>query len=364
MASINSLTSLRLPRLPETAIGGMLRRWRRTLRDCLPPRLRQWLLQRQAPILVVSPKGADALLSRQIDSERVVLAELQPQVEAPIATLVPKPRNGWRETRIELPAEQIMSRQVSLPAQVKDKLRQVVGYELDRLTPFRAQDVYYAVSSDSSGARGSRLDVKLAICRRDQADPWLERLRRLGSPAACLSWEGAWEGANLLPDDQRSRKRNLGWLLSSALFMLIAGLITALMLSAVMQKEQELTALERVLRGVRIEAEQVPVLREELERARAGSLAVLERKAAQPRMIDLLRELTDRLPDHTWVQTVNVREQEVDIRGESDQATELLNLLGEAPGITEVSFRSPVMQVSQTGKERFHVAFRYRRPAL
>jgi general secretion pathway protein L len=104
-------------------------------------------------------------------------------------------------------------------------------------------------------------------------------------------------------------------------------------------------------------------VRDELERARLGSVEVLNRKREQPQMTDLLREVTDLLPDDTWVQTLNYRDGEVDIRGESAQATALIGLLEQGPGISGATFRSPVMQVAQSGKERFHIAFTYSRPS-
>ncbi|MBK5971212.1 hypothetical protein CCR91_21205 [Thiorhodovibrio winogradskyi] len=319
------------------------------------------MLQRQAPTLIVSPRGEDALLLRQLESERVPITVLTDRVDTSLNNLVTRPRSGWRETVLELPAEDVLTRSLSLPAQVKAGLRKVIGYELGRLTPFNSQEVYYDVFTEGTRPRGGQLNVRLALCRRDLADHWLERLRQLGSPAARLCWQGAWDGANMLPDAQRSRRGSYGWLINIMLLLLICALLAAVMNSPVRQKREQLEQLTGVLQGLRADAEQVPTIREELESARAGSVAVLNRKAAQPRMIDLLRELTERLPDNTWVQTVNYRNEDVDVRGESGQATELLNILEQAPGISEVTFRSPVMQVSQTGKERFHIAFQYRR---
>lgn len=356
---------LQVPHLNKPTVGWFADALGKVFDDCLPFGVRKWLLQRQSPTLIVCPQGREALLVRALGGERTTLTVLDTRSEASsITALVPRPHKGWRETVVELPAFQVLTRQVTFPVQVKDKLHQVIGYEIDRLTPFRSENVYYDAKITDLLSRGSKLEVRLAVCRRDQADVWLERLRYLGSPPARLSWPGAWEGANLIPKAQRKRSVNYSLLINLGLFMVIALLVAAVMYSPLEQKNRELEQYTQALRNIRIEAEQVPVIREELERARTGSLAVLERKAAQPRMIDLLRELTDRLPDHTWIQTVNFRSDEVDLRGESDQATELLNILEKAPGISNVSFRSPVMQVSQTGKERFHISFRYQRERI
>ena len=126
------------------------------------------------------------------------------------------------------------------------------------------------------------------------------------------------------------------------------------------QRSQTLETLESEVRKARAQAVQVDQVRQELERARRGSTEVLRQKWEQPRMLAMLRELTDRIPDDTWVQSLEYQNGEVQLRGESGQATALIGLLENAPGIDGVSFRSPVTQVARTGKERFNLAFTYK----
>jgi general secretion pathway protein L len=148
----------------------------------------------------------------------------------------------------------------------------------------------------------------------------------------------------------------MSWLL----LMVIAALISGVALTPLWQKSRDQDRLTQTLKQVSAEAAEVSRLRETLDRARLGSVAVLERKRDRPRMTDLLLELTDLLPDGTWVQTLNVRDGAVDIRGESTQATALIGVLERGAGISNVTFRSPVMQIASTGSERFHIAFDYR----
>jgi general secretion pathway protein L len=126
------------------------------------------------------------------------------------------------------------------------------------------------------------------------------------------------------------------------------------------QKARTLESLEAEVRKTRADAVQVDEARQDLERARSGSTEVLRQKWEQPRMLDLFRELTERIPDDTWVQSLEYQNGEVQLRGESGQATALIGLLEEAPGFDGVSFRSPVTQVARTGKERFNLAFAYK----
>lgn len=114
--------------------------------------------------------------------------------------------------------------------------------------------------------------------------------------------------------------------------------------------------------GLKVRTEQVHEARTALERAWQGSVAVLQHKQALPRIIDLMLELTERLPNHTWVENLDYQNGEIQIRGESEQATALIKLLDQAPGITEVKFLSPVVQVRNSNRERFHISMQYERP--
>jgi general secretion pathway protein L len=361
MALSSSLNKLRLPALGgPVRVERLLRRWRRALFQCLPRGARHRLALRN-PLLVAVPRGDDADLFRQLGDEREQIGGIDLRAAGTLSSVVPTPKNGWRETWLELPADLVLLRTLMLPVQVKDNLRKVVSYEIDRLTPFAPIDVYFDTDITGTAARGSKLQVRLAVCRRDDVSDWLARLREGGSPVSRLTWEHAWTGANLLPPEERPRRARFGSLLTQLLAGAVLLLVAAVLISPLRQMSDERELLQRELRQVRIAAEEVQVVREELERARLGSVEVLERKRGQPRMTDLLLELTELLPDGTWVQTLNYREGEVDIRGESDQAAALIARLEQGPGINNVSFRSPVMQVASTGQERFHISFTYSR---
>jgi general secretion pathway protein L len=212
------------------------------------------------------------------------------------------------------------------------------------------------------GTQGAQLRLELALCRRAQALPYLERLRAAGIRVARLSWRAGWPRANLLPLAERPTPKRLGVIISLALGLLALALLVALLATPLWQRQYERAQLDEQLEQLRSEAETVAALREELEQAQASNLNVLKRSREAPRMSDLLRELTDRLSDSTWIQTLNYRDGTVDMRGQSSQATALIALLEQGPGISAVSFRSPVMQIASDNTERFHIAFDYQRP--
>jgi general secretion pathway protein L len=359
---IDSLNALRMPTLSAAISGDLFKSWARTLLHCLPRPLRRYLALRR-PRLIVQPRGDDAELMRELVDERETIGGMDLRTGGSLVANVGGAKQAWVEVVLELPSSQVLVRDVNLPVQVRDNLRRVVGYELDRLTPFKPEDVLFDVHAAGTVARGAKVRAELAVCRRDVVADWLDRLREAGAPASRLTWTGAWPGANLLPVTERPKQPRIGSWLTMGLLALVLGLSVATLVTPLWQRGKQQVALDRTLAKVRIQAEEVGQVRDALEQARLGSVEVLNRKRGQPRMTDLLREVTDLLPDDTWVQTLNYREGEVDIRGESSQATALIGLLEQGPGISGATFRSPVMQVANTGKERFHIAFTYTRPS-
>jgi general secretion pathway protein L len=343
------------------SLDGLLERWQELLISCLPTRLAHVLAPRDQALTLI-PLGDKAVLYRGRGEDRETLAEIDlASSETALAAFLEAAKGANRRTRIELPREQVMSRIVSLPSQVRKNLGQVINYEIDRLTPFRPDQICFDFRPLDAQSSGGKLAVEIALCRRDLVSNWLDRLRNAGASVEQILWEDAWPKANLLPASERPQGSGHGLSPTKLLLVLVLCLAAAAMIGPIWQKNRSLEALEQQRSELKDAADEVYQLRDAIERAREGSIAVLENKAGQPRMIDLLRELTDRLPDDTWVQNLDYREGEVQIRGESSQAAALISLLERAPGFEEVVFRSPVVQVAATGQERFHIAFRYAR---
>lgn len=335
--------------------------WPAALVDCLPAPLRAWLRRRDRWLLVqVAGPMAELYAAAGDDRQHLGALELSGSALTPV---LPGGHDAGRErTLLVIPADQVLRRTVTFPIQVRENLAQVMRYELDRLSPFSADQVCFDFNV-RAGGRADRVTVELALCRRDRVDPWLARLRELGRPVSKVTWDGAWPRSNLLAAADRP-PRVARLITAERIALLVAAvLLVAILASPLWQREQILEQREAELRRLRAEAVQVDEVRRALELAREGSVAVLRQKAEQPRMIDLLRELTETLPDDTWIQSLDVQGSEVQLRGESARATALIELLERAPGIDGVAFRSPVTQVAQTGMERFNIAFQYVRPS-
>lgn len=345
------------------AIAALPGQFLERFQGCLPKAARDWLTPRHRRLIVI-PGAASArlLLASGIsptgagdDIGTLDLAGFDPLP----AVVAGGSRALPHRTVLRLPAGSVLVRRASFPAQVRERLPQVMRLELDRLSPFSPDQVVFDFTLVPSAKGDARIAVDLALCRRERVSDWVKRLREAGSPVDQITWEGAWTKANLLPLEERPRRRRplvtgVRLLLALILLLLVASIATPLW-----QKGRLLRSLDTEVNRARGQAIAVDDLRKELEQARQGSTVVLQHKWEQPRVTDLLRELTDRIPDDTWVQSLEFQGREVQVRGESGRATALIGLLEGAPGIAGVSFRSPVTQVARTGKERFNLAFTF-----
>src|SRR5690625_5237725 len=119
--------------------------------------------------------------------------------------------DGQPEIRLCLPAHDVLYLPVELPLAVESNLGESLQYQLDQLTPFRPDQVYYDYSIAERNAEHGRLKVDLRMALRPRVDQLLERLASIGiRPHAvdCAISEDQPAGTgklNLLPAAQRPR---------------------------------------------------------------------------------------------------------------------------------------------------------------
>ncbi|MCY4337998.1 MAG: PilN domain-containing protein [Gammaproteobacteria bacterium] len=78
--------------------------------------------------------------------------------------------------------------------------------------------------------------------------------------------------------------------------------------------------------------------------------------------MQLLLTLTRSLPDHTSVQQIILRTDEIQLQGESAAAASLIGLIEASDYFEQVEFRAPLTKNAHDGRERFHLAARLRQP--
>src|SRR5690606_22889898 len=139
-----------------------------------------------------------------LDRGRLLLRADEPWVE-PSAAQADLPR--W----LLLPAAAGLRRRLSLPAAAGDRLREILGFEIDRQTPFTADAVAYDARLLGRHGGDGQLDAELVVVPRATLDAQLARLGPVAGTLAGVDIEGDDGmplGVNLLPRAQRGRRRD------------------------------------------------------------------------------------------------------------------------------------------------------------
>ncbi len=340
--------------------------WTTALASWLPPRLRA----------VFGLAQQRLLLRRQGDSLSLALTLPAQPGESPIRELTEVP---WDAAAVgDEPLSQLLSprinslprwlllpergglrRRLSLPAAAADRLREVLGFEIDRQTPFTLADVYY--DARVLGRRGDgQIDAELIVVPRDS----LERaLAALGDPlVATLAGvdmadaNGLPLGVNLLPGAQRRRRRDPRaiWNFGLAVVALVA--LGAGLWQILHNREAAADALEIEAKRLGQQAARVSAEKKQLVDQVEGLRFLQQTRNGRPSTVEVLDELSRRLPDSTYIERVSIEGERILIVGLSSEAPRLVERLQGSKLWHSMNLTGALMPDPSKGKDRFNLS--------
>jgi len=341
--------------------------WGSELRGLLPSRWRGWF-GRGADWHVLEHVDAHWLLRRVGQAEALARWSDQDDArEQQIAFAAALKQVDREDLRVALllPGASALRRTLSLPLAARVNLEQVVGFEMDRQTPFQIAQVYYGVRELAVAAPAGRLKVELVAVTRSTLDPLLVALRSPGIAIDAVDLaEGAGRlGVNLLPPEQRPRHTRPRLRLNLTLALASVVLLFLVLAQWLHNREAALTQMQTEVDSMRGDALQVASLRAQLQDNAGAAGFLAQRKKNSVGMLSLLREATQRLPDSTWLERFSVDNTgQIGLQGQATQAAKLLDALKDSPLITHAGFQGSIQPDPTTGKERFYLNARMPEP--
>ncbi len=167
-----------------------------------------------------------------------------------------------------------------------------------------------------------------------------------------LEWNAFPYSIDLIsPDILRRRRLWFKLEVAAALFLLAA--IIGQPVSVLVGKQRHLHKLEKRLAVVRQEADKLSGLRKQNQALIKYFATLSEQMHEQSVTIDILKELTELIPQDTWLRSLAVRGRKIYLSGTSSSATTVVKALEDSPLFKEVHFDSPV--VKKGDRETFKI---------
>lgn len=259
---------------------------------------------------------------------------------------------------VRLPATQVLIKPVLLPLAAERNLREVLAFDMDRQTPFTEEKVFFDYRITGHDLDNDRLRVELILTRREYLEPLLDQLNATGIAPHRVTVENEGAEWNLLSGTRRptpapilsGRTRALAW---ATLAMFLAALYVPPLSQA-----WRLNKLNEEVSALKPQATQARALREEYQALIARPRFLAAALDSRVAVIDILNELTIRLPDNTWISQLTLRGERLELQGESEAAGAIIELLDQSGYFTEVQFSSATTKSTATNKDRFHVSAR------
>lgn len=349
--------------LRQLDISRFLRWWKEGLLACLPVPIAQHFVS--SPKRTLIEIGHDEVVVLDEDNNKTEELERYPLTAVTKGAVLGNLSKGTANPLVlRLPASVALTKKLVLPLAAEANLRQVVGFEMDRLTPFKAAKVYYAIQVLQRDTRAKRLHVQFTAVPRAYLDDLLKPLERAGLSPDSVDVVGSSPEINLLPPEKRPRKGQRVQRLQEGLLILFLVLVVALAILPLWQQKRLIT--DNLMPKVEVaeqQAEEIFNLRGELENSLESSRFLLQKRKEIPLMVDIMSELTRILPDGTWVERLEIKGNEVQVRGQSSQASALLALVEASKLFHNATFGSPITADRRTGKDRFYLSAQISQPS-
>jgi general secretion pathway protein L len=365
----NQLARLRT-RYARTPLPRFFAWWGRELVALLPARWRALLAER-AEALLLEMRSDQLAIWRQtgnacVEATAVALDAGDAERKAAIERVRAQVDDPNLRTFYCIAPGRALRREFTLPVAAENNLRQVLAFEMDRQTPFKADQVYFDYRLGARDPAARNLQITLIVVPRAPLDA---DLARLSAGALQLDGVDCWRegpgsgrmGLNLLPAERRPRRVNPRLRLNLGLAAGAVVLLVTVMLLSLANRESALAAMTAQVEKAQNAAKQVSGLKKSLTDSIAAANFLNCRKHETPVMVALVADLSQRLPDDTYLERLAIDEKnKIDVQGLSDNTTKLTEGLTLSEIVENPSFQGTIQQDPRTHKDRFNMSLEFR----
>jgi general secretion pathway protein L len=321
--------------------------WTEELAGLVPAWLRRWATQAPRGV-IVSAEGSSFVCYDEGRAGLVRRGELtiaRGAIDSGARLLRDRIRG---RAVVRVPHKACLVRRLELPAAAKRDFDKILQIDLERATPFLWRDVYSDYFIDGETGPDGKVPVCQVIVKRQVLDAILSELQANGiSAEAADCWnEAANQGLPI--DFLRGQDQTRISSIRRRAKMIVSLSILAVLLSF-SAVYIGLSKFEAALERAEAEATAARTKALAVNRSMSATGAALTEvaelrrlKTARPMMLEVLDELTRRLPDSVWVSQMKLDGDVAEVTIVTRSADGLLSMLANSPLFATAEFSAPV----------------------
>jgi general secretion pathway protein L len=326
----------------------------------LPPAWLKWFVLDSDQRLMLSVDPLGLRISQPEAGRRLRLLQASLESESVIRRSFVEQFPSVHEFPVDLVLnpDEVINARMALPRAAESNLYTIVGFEIDRLTPFRPDLVYYDCWVDEGQSTKDLIAVEVRATPREVVDNALNLLGPLGWTIDRIyaeSTRGHKTPCNLLPATYRDAAPSSERWISLTLKLSAIGFCLALLVLPKFLMDLRLEELKGELPALLSKTKEVESLRRETEQLLHDMRFLSDKKIQSPVLVESMNELTQITPDDTWLDSVQITGQHVVIQGLSGSTSLFIEQLEKSPFFENTKFLSPVTKDLSNGLERFQI---------
>lgn len=260
-------------------------------------------------------------------------------------------------TILRLGRERLLEREVALPIAAEREPGGILAYEMDRLTPFSVEEVFWTWRIERRDRAQGRLLLRLSIVPRSGLRSVMTALDRLGISPGALEAVAPTGDMRLIPLDRARAGRSR---LDRAVAALALGGCAALGIVAIglpfVQQSVARADAERRIEAFKPRVTQAEALRARIAGSGAGADVIAAERTRLGDPLRVIATLTEILPDDTFLTEFQLRKGRLGISGQSAAAARLIPALAAEPTLKNPVFAAPVTRAENGQADMFSIA--------
>ena len=332
--------------------------WKEQMRDLVPASFHQFGRNWQHGLVAVVDVRDDSTVELFLSNRgrKTSLGQYGAGSTALREALARLPKAKRRSPTLRVAADLLLERQVVLPLAAERDLERVAAFEMDRLTPFRAEEVFWTATAGQRDVARNQLHVRIAVIPRVRVQAILASLQQAGFIPAQIAAGISMQPCHFIPLGKGRPVRT--WLRSRSDACSLAGCgilaVAAAVLPFVLQSVTG-ASIEAQIGLIRPQAMESERLRNKIASGATAADAVATARAQLSTPLQAIALLTDMLPDDTFLTSLSTLQGKLTISGRSAAAARLIGAMAANPVIHNPAFTAPVIRDEISGGEMFSI---------